>query len=395
MDNKGLSKVDRKARGRTPQIREYAELEQVEELAERYARLYGRPPLDLSHWDASPEFRSSLKLQFTIDSTTDALDYIYSYGLDFKDAILRGLGFDPERKSCLVTPSGTASMLCAVNWLAFRSKSLDLLCPYYFPVAHQAERDNIVIRKYFMRRDGGRYFLPDEVLGSPETPVWLSNPVYCTGATLTQHDIGRLQRHLENGGTIVADECLSPCSSNLAGALASLPGFVGLYCPHKGINVNGVKFSVVVFDRSDAHFFDQWADVLYGGLPASSLIAIKHYLSSDYARYSAEFFAGVRKTLSAIEEMVEDFPVGQLDIAPVGHFVSFYVPVLESTLGIDQAFMWDLISASGAVVISGARNHFDPRCGFSFRLNLARDSAQFRSAFGRLLRFLEVSQQHL
>ena len=372
------------------QITEYEDLDLVEAVAERYEDEHGAQPLNLSHWDPSPDFRSTLDPWLSLDTKMDPVNYVYSYTMDSTDDILRRLGFDPATKSCLVTPCGTTSMLCAVNWTATRSKRLTILNPFYFPALHQAKQRGLAIDHLFMRRHDRSYSLPDGALNAPSCPVWLTSPVYCTGVRLSHDDKTRLLRFLENGGTLIADECLAVDGEELGRSLGHFPTFVGIYSPHKAVCLNGMKFSVIVFDRKDETFFNQWADVLYGGLGASTVMAIRHYLSADFARYGKSFTSETARSLETVKKLAALCPAGELDRDTAGHFVTFYIPSLPATLGTDQAFLWDLVRASGALAISGLRNHFDPSCGFCFRINLALDDAAFRGALGRTMRFLAV-----
>lgn len=370
------------------QIEEWEDLEIVEAVEERYAKEFGRGPLNLSHWDPSSEFVASVGPVPTMDLETDPVKYIYSYNLGSTTAVLEKLGFDPRVKSCLITPNGTTSMLCAVNWAAHHSESLSILCPFYFPVAHQARHRGLTVDKLFMQRRDGRYHLPEGDLGSLGRPLWLTNPVYCTGVYPGVDDRSRLRQQLEAGRMVIADECLASSGHELGRHFGDYPNFIGLYSPHKTVCLNGMKFSAVVFDRRYEAYFHQWADVLYGGLSASTTLAIRQYLSEDFELYGERFRAGTARTLAAVTGLGGQFPAVDLDHGSIGHFATLYLPKLRDTLGESQDFLWDLARTSGAVIVSNARNHFDSSSGFSFRLNLAMGGSAFVGAVGRVLRFL-------
>jgi hypothetical protein len=187
----------------------------------------------------------------------------------------------------------------------------------------------------------------------------------------------------------VADECLALAGQEIGRELGHHAGFVGIYTPHKTICLNGAKFSVIVFDRSQQAFFDQWSDILCGGLSVSAGLALRHFLSPNFAHYDEVFRAKTKAALLAAGQLSALCPTGELDSDTEGHFVTFYMPTLSAELGADQEFLWRMASASAAVVIPGTRNHFDPTVGFCFRINLALDGPAFRGALGRLFRFLD------
>lgn len=373
-------------------VAELDELQQIEAVAARHVATFGSEPLNVSHWDPSAPFAAKLAGALELDHRGDPLAYIYSYGLDCRETLLRRLGFNPERKGCLITPSGTVSMLCAVNWLAARRREkLSILSPFYFPVLHQARQLGLSVNKQFMQRRDGRYQLPADpgwTSAPPHEVVWLTAPVYCTGTPLAEHDRQRLREFLERGGTVVADECLARSGTELGRELGEYPGFIGIYSPHKSVCLNALKFSAVVFDREHETFFDQWADVLYGGLSLSIMVAIRHFLSDNFRLYAERFFEEVRLALAFVKQMAERCPKGEFDHDPAGHFVTFYLPHLAAAAGKDEDFLWNLCRSSSTIVIPGLRNHFDPAVGFCFRINLALDGPQFRGGIGRLFSFL-------
>lgn len=373
-------------------VAELDELEQIEAVAARYVATFGSEPLNVSHWDPSAPFAAKLTGALELDHRGDPLAYIYSYGLDSRETLLRRLGFDPERKACLVTPSGTVSILCAVNWLAARErKKFSVLGPFYFSVLHQARQLGLSVNKQFMQRRDGHYQLPADpgwIAAPPNEAVWLTAPVYCTGTPLVEHDRQRLREFLEHGGILVADECLAASGMELGRELGEYPGFIGIYSPHKSVCLNGLKFSVIVFDREHETFFEQWADVLYGGLSLSTIVAIRHFLSDNFRLYAERFTEEVGLALAFVKQAAGRCPRGEFDRNPSGHLVTFYLPHVIANAGNDEGFLWNLCHSSSTIVIPGLRNHFDPAVGFCFRINLALDGSQFRGGIARLFGFL-------
>jgi hypothetical protein len=370
------------------QIRELDELEQIEAIERRYCDEFGAEPLNVSHWDPSVQFTRPLSRDLHLDVGADPVNYIYSYDID-ATGVLERLGFDSS-KGCLITTGGTTSMLCVANWLAaLRQSAIHLVRPFYFPIFHQVELLGMAVHEPAMTRTESGYRLPRSELAGSSDPIWITQPVYSAGVPLEKDDIAWLESYLRDGGTLIADECFAPAGEELCRRLGHYPGFVGIYTPHKTICTNAFKFSAVVFDRAHQVFFDQWADVLCGGLTASTTIALRHFLSDNFGEYDRAFRGAVHRSIVAVRELAKLCPSGELDREVIGHFATFYLPRMAASLGKDDEFLWQLTSQTAAVLIPGTRNHFDASIGFCFRINLALDSPQFRGALGRVFQFLE------
>lgn len=370
-------------------IDEVEQIERIERLERRYASEFGQPPFNVSHWDPSEDFARKLLPSLVFDTRGDALNYIYSYTTDLHVPVLRKLGFDPEKKRCLFTPSGTASMLCAVNWLHLSGvRLLTGWGPLYFPMLYQSRLCGLSTEVRYLARKDGQYQAPTTPAERREAAgLWVTNPAYCAGVRLSEGAVECIRSMLADGCKVVADESLVTAGGEIGPELADAQDFVAIYAPHKGISVNGLKFSVVIFDREHEALFDQWADVLYGPLNLGCIAAVKHYLSENFTAYDATFRGEIAKALSFVRRAC--LPNGpELDLDPTGHFISIYCSWLDAQRGEDVAFLWDLTRETGTSVLPGTRNYFDPSFGFCFRINLARDGAQFRAGIERLCRFL-------
>src|SRR3982751_4690454 len=95
----------------------YSWLEMLYRVLEKYQSCFGVRPLNVSHWDPLVGSHPTLRLP-SMDPGEDVIDYAYSFDFEDREKLCSRLGFDPEGKFCLITPSGTVSMLCAVNLLA-------------------------------------------------------------------------------------------------------------------------------------------------------------------------------------------------------------------------------------------------------------------------------------
>src|SRR5258707_637129 len=75
------------------------------------------------------------------------------------------------------------------------------------------------------------------------------------------------------GAYVVVDEALAFPPTRIALSLGGHSNFIGIYTPHKSICINGMKCSLVAFHPTLEDFFDDWADVLSGGLSVSACLA--------------------------------------------------------------------------------------------------------------------------
>src|ERR1700722_11454721 len=114
-------------------IDELAFVDRLEKLESEYESKYGRSPLNLSHWDASPEFLTKLSQVLTIPPLGEPRSYRYSYGLPHHEAVLAKLGYGDRPTSLLVCENGTSASLAAANWLALQGVStVAVIAPRYF-----------------------------------------------------------------------------------------------------------------------------------------------------------------------------------------------------------------------------------------------------------------------
>jgi aspartate/methionine/tyrosine aminotransferase len=307
-------------------------------------------------------------------------------------AVIAKLGANPENNSGVFTPSTTTSILCVLNWLKSQARHrIVVACPAYFSLFHAARRFGIATRPVYLRRSATGFQLGPAVgrLGKTPGVLWLTNPVYGAGVYLENDDIALVNQLLTKGWTVIADECLALSGRELVRQLGHHPNFVGIYSPHKGVCMNGVKFSAVVFHTQHQAFMERWADVWYGGLGASNSLALAHFLSANFDGYATAFttMIGRLRTLfdtTCRQELVE------VDPRAAGHFVSCYFPNVPARLGSSASFLRRVVYETGGSLITGNRSRFHPTCGLSFRVNLARGGPRFAATLHRLIRHVQA-----
>jgi len=378
-------------------IHELRGLEELEKLAEEYQQEYGSSPFNLSHWDPSAQTCQKLLKFLRLPNPPPAMPYIYSFYTGAPRQVAERLGFHWAGRDCLLVHSGTSAIVLTLWWVkAMGFERLIILCPTYFPVFYLAEVMTMPFHTIFAHRERGHWSLPRKELArligpaTIKTVVWVTNPIYCTGVYFSECDRRFLGSLLDNGVTIVADECLSKNGNEMSRDLGGRERFVGLYTPHKSICLNAIKFGAVVFNRKDEEFFDSWADVFTGGLSASNHTGIFHFLDRlNFSHFDEEFFSVVEDAHNQVTELLNKHDgVFEVDENPVGHFMTCYVPGLVGRESDNKDFLRSLVFDTASIVFSGMKNHFNPDWGFCFRINLARACPQFYASLGRTIDYL-------
>jgi aspartate/methionine/tyrosine aminotransferase len=372
------------------EIPEIRLIDQIDDLGKRYKSLHDRAPVNVSHWDPSAETIQALRSSLEVRNWADPVRYRYSYLVDRKDQILKKIGVtSPAEVSALIYENGSTSVAAVANWLALSNiREVTLLRPCYFAIPYNLRRFGIRVRDHFVPRVAGAYHFPKDLRFGERDALWLTNPVYNTGAYL-RDVIDELTQFANTGVIVVADETLSLLPSTLIDALAGYPNVIGIYTPHKSLCINALKFSAVVCRSRHEDAFEHWADVISGGLSLSSAAAICHFLSDNFYAYQAAFLHHIECarnwlfcTLAIADSRVTT------DVGSRGHFLSVYWPRVPAERGDDLSFVGEMMEATGAALIPGNRSGFDPALGFSYRINLAQDSPQFRAAIARQVQYL-------
>ncbi|MBV8824537.1 MAG: hypothetical protein JO220_06105 [Hyphomicrobiales bacterium] len=372
--------------GRLPEL---LLIDAIESLAEAYSEQHGRIPTHVSHWDPSQQLTALLRKQAPYIELNDPVPYRYSYLVQRIPLILEKLGFQPAKTRALLTENGTTCISLVANWLKLNGVfEVILLTPYYFTTPYNLRRLGIEVRELPSKRPDS-YGLPPDIKVGPGQALWVTNPIYSTGLFLRETDIDQLLTIANNGAFVIADEALAPPPSKIAAALCGHRNFVGIYTPHKSICINGLKFSAIIFHPEHQSAFEDWADILSGGLSVSAMAAIDHFLSPAFDNYRALFIAIVDETREWHNSLVTlSGDSVQTDHYTRGHFVTTYAPNLSASLGNNLSFLSQMLKETGCVLIPGSRSGFDPQHGFCFRVNLAQDSDEFRSALPGLYKFL-------
>lgn len=376
-----------------PELEEFAILEH---LMDEYAQLHGTPPFNLSHWDPGRVAASILLERLSLPHVDSVIPYIYSYDLDMLGRIIGKLGFLATNRRCLITPSGTSAINISLWWLKCAGVTeLVILAPTYFPVISTCEVVDLRSRIIYLSRVQGKWSIPqcqiNDVIGRSSTPsaVWITNPIFSAGVYFDANDVQFLASLLRAGTFVIADECLALNGKELAWKLGAEDRFLGIYSPHKSISINAIKFAAVVFSEAQERFFEQWSDVVVGGLSSSNVCAMLHFLGDNFSICRVALEEYISDVNTAIAKIVGNSNTDvEMDRTSSGHFRTCYFPKIEHSAAGSPDFLRRLVFETGSAVIPGGRSHVDPAIGFNFRINLARGGPDFLGALARTLRHL-------
>lgn len=362
--------------------------DQLEELYEQYEKKYGIEAFNLSYWDPSDDFFLKMLPYIQIEFPQNAINYVFTYQIEnLKNKLLADFGFNPQIKDAIITPNGTSSIMIVIHWLKMNGFSkLNVICPSYFSLFNNCQKENIEIIKHPIDYRTGD-FLGINPKDYHNEIFWITNPIYSLGHHIEKnHQI--IIEELLKENVVIVDDCVAQKNKELSHLYGNHKNFMGIYAPHKSVCINGLKFSMIVFNKDYEPFFDQSIDFLCGGLNIASVAAINSYLDGSFDVYRNKFQQNIKETHVFIKKICEEIPHVYYNNADEHYLSSILFPNIPYELGGNKSFLWNIMDNTGGSFITGHFNNYPPESGFSFRVNLARDSILFRSTLVRLLLFL-------
>src|ERR1051326_7856114 len=315
-------------------IPELEDLGYLDALAEEYGSHFGALPFNISHWDALEPTIRKIAHHLQLPGPPSSVPYIYSYHLDILEMVLSQIGLTLDKRRGLIVPNGTSAILFAAWWLkAVGIDKLLIVCPSYFPIFHACNLVQLKYETVHMERVSRAWRLPTDYIrdtlkaANGRYALWLTNPVYCTGHYLGQSELDLTNWLLNNRIAVVLDECLCINGLELGRNIVNSDRFLGLYSRHKAICLNAVKFAALAYHVHYERFFDQWADVISRGLPASSYVALLHFISNNFLMYQRAFLEEIDRYRARVNSELDNrYGHLELDHATQGYFTSVYAP---------------------------------------------------------------------
>lgn len=366
-----------------------------QDISDKYQKIYGSPPFDLSHWDPSNETLQNLIQYLEIPEPPCIMPYIFSYDLnDINTRLIERFELTNREQDLLIVPTGTSAITFAAWWLkCLGIEHVIILCPAYFSSFYSCNAMELSYKKIYLRRESKHWHFPYEeieatVKKNPKTALWITNPIYTTGVYLDQDKVNFLDSLLKADITVIVDECHSANGKEITPRLTPSDHLLSLFSPHKSVCINAAKFAAIIFNRKYTRFFTDWTDVLIGGLSTANYSAILHFLSPNFSEFQTIFDRYIHQAQNEVKDIIRKLNGAiEMDESPIGYLMSCYAPHIPA-IGNCEEILEDIIFNSGATMIPGTRNHFDPTIGFNFRINLARACPQFSSSFHRATAYI-------
>jgi hypothetical protein len=164
--------------------------DQLDDLSDKYLELYGIEPFNVSFWDPSNEFSSKMLPYIHLDYHKNPMNYIFTYQIEeIKKQLLLSFGFDLSIKDGIMTPNGTTSIMLAVHWIKAKGYNhLNVICPSYFSLINNCQKENIRYVNYEMGYKEGQ--INGLSAKDFENEVfWITNPFYSLGQYLNNNSL--------------------------------------------------------------------------------------------------------------------------------------------------------------------------------------------------------------
>lgn len=372
-----------------------SEIDQIYAYEKEFCRIAGMRPYNISSWCVSERFREYMLRRIDPPTFGNVIDYTYTYSIlpHLREAVAHKLGVKDCRKAFLLfTPNNTVAIVNVANLLkAQQCKKVCIVNPAYFSVAQVFRAMDIPYSHEFMIRttQDGHFELPyDKIVENRYDAIWITSPVFSTGCYLHSQEVQKIQKLMEQGVLVIADESFALPGKELVRCLGISDHFIGIYSPHKSISCNNLKFSAVVTSNDYEDFLEQWADVLGGNLPQSSCSAIEHFISANYDDCLNAFLQFMEETYKSIQPFLCGDNV-QIDELPYGSMFTLYFHNISNEEARTKKFYEQLYANTLTGILPGYLNGFNEKYGLCFRINMALDGIEFRQSVQRIIPYLD------
>ena len=361
-------------------------MDEIDQLILDYEIQNNTKIMNLSRWEFSDQFYSSVLSLTTWPNEYSHTSYNYPWELGLPEKIKNKLNI-PDNFDCIV--------------LANTSQALTLLACL---TSKLTDRHVIGNPSYWAMEENIRAFggQPQTFSAHFQTPgllefqgndikttvLWLTNPMFATGTMLPNRIIEYINQ-LDDNHILIFDEALNePYNSLIKGIRRDLTSFF-ILSPHKHLNINGLKFSAILYPKKFHRFMVEYSDSLFGSLPSSALAAVQHFLSDNYDLVLAKHREWTTSANTQIETILKKYSRINLSDWHSGIYRSVYLPFIpDRHFSVDNNFT-NLIAETNCAVIPGIYNKIPSEFGLSFRVNLSLNSAFYLSKIQDVMAHLD------
>lgn len=361
-------------------------------IQDRNCNSQGQPPFNVSSWLISESYSKALEELMVLPSM-NSFDYMYTYSLD--KTLVRNVleKMDPShhmQMGITFFDNGTQAIVMLVNMIRQMAfKKIAIINPAYFSIAQTMEAFGLTYDSVDCIRTEEGYALPFEgLLESKYDVIWFTSPVFSTSMYPSDETVSQLQSIMDQGTLIIFDECFCVPGNELLKRFNRREQMICIYSPHKALCINTVKFAALVYPIQHDLFFEHWVDVLSGNLPASSIQAIKHYISPNFDLCLRLYKEQMGKAIAHVKTLVASVDDISYDPVEIGSLMTLYFKKLSFEQSISHQFFETVLKAVGYAYYPSFLNGLNEGFGFAFRINLALYDEKFVDALTELTKYL-------
>lgn len=358
---------------------------------------YQTSVVNLSHWDTSNEYQDEMLKVLQLECTSPPWDYIYSYSIpvETRRAIIQKLGMPLDcitNHMVLFLQSGTQSIINVANLIKQQQiKKVCILKPAYFSVAYTFDALGIRYGYESVEFEENNIHIPIEKITQEKYDcIWFTSPLFGVGKYLSEEHISEINTLLDKGVMVVTDESFSTPGHELIRFFYNSPNHIGIYCPHKAIAMNGIKFSVVICHLSFEDLIEQWVDVLSGALSKSNCDAVNHYLTDNFVVCYNASQAYINRNRKLVERILSNYSCARLLCNEEGscQYITVLWDNISSESGEDLNFLASLIERTKASFYPGHISGFACR-KLTFRINLTLSTSCLSYSLVQIAEYLQ------
>lgn len=365
-------------------------IDSIDDICKEYLEKYGCLPFNVSDWNPSEYTKKEMSKYLIPQDNSLIFEYQYSHCTShvIRESIDKKLCLNHEGRRSFFVSNGTHALSATMNLLQqLNIHDLIVLNPAYFIIPWLCRIFNVETINLFLERNNGGYFIKNDErdLFLSKKCALITNPIYGTSVYYDNQQITFFKKYLDEGGILIADECLAIHGKELSSALGDRENFIGIYAPYKHLCVNAFKFSMINSVRGYVDIIDQWSDILCGGMTASNTYAMQWFLGEYYNIASNIFNGMMKESKEFILERAADHREIEVDTTAEGLYMMVYFKNISSRKNTDLNFIRHAIERTAVGFYPWNIMH---NSNFCIRIKLANNCSQYRVSIARLFGFL-------
>jgi len=309
-----------------------------------------------------------------------------------------GVNLDPE--SFALCSNGTAALTLSIRCLAEQGvRRMLVLTPAYFSLFKVLDSHGITT--IYMHSD-----LTDEIVLDVDRilhiarhqmvdAVFITNPVFSTGLSLTPSSLRDLIKYAECTGTwLILDETLAglPWHSGLQSPFVTHGMHEALQCSRsiyiwsvsKSLFLNGLKHSLVLAPAPFVARLEKAADMIVGGLTAHQVASAEQIYSDsnmqEIYQCTRRNIAQFSATYDLCATCLSRSPLKLTSVDSGFHTITFIPKLTANNAAVAQLLAATMIRRHGISIIPLAHFGFPQFSPIGFRINLSKNSSKLYDA---------------